>query len=132
MRFLHRASLTPGAIRKFRDKHGSLLTDFRYFIESEIVRIVGCKDADLRAHQLRGTRRYIRVRTAEIASKMNESGLGEIVHSDAYGLLAEVPGFSKTLKLLRAGHRLAVGSASTVTQSLAYAAYAKSELKLGG
>jgi hypothetical protein len=120
---------SPSKLRFFKQKHGRLLRDFRHRIEQEIAAIADMTDPELQEHRLEN---FIAEKTDErdqITARLSESGLGDVVFSKVFAVIAAIPGANSLFGLANAVYSAFSGSRQQPGRgAFLYAAFVKKEL----
>lgn len=121
-------ALTPTEIQIFKKKFGSLLPEFRFWIEERVSNIADSTSAAIRQKRQDDTKQQIREQSEGIAKTLKKGGFTDFVFGDLFSVLGAIP-LIKTLPNL-------VNKIYKVTQvapksgPMAYAAFAGRELHL--
>jgi len=117
-------------LRSFKQKHGRLLRQFRYSIEQEITDIADMVDPDLQKHRLEAFVAEKKAEVEEIAARLSEGGIGDIVFSKICAVVASIPGVNALFGLASAVYSaLSAKRQHPGSSALLYAAYVQKEIR---
>lgn len=121
-------SLTVEAIQIFKKKHGSMLPDFRFWLEERVANIADSATPEMREKRLADTKEQIAHETNKIAVTLKNNGYGELIFGDLCSILGAIPIIKDLPNLVNKIFKAT--SVPPKSGPLAYAAFARKKLKM--
>lgn len=118
----------PSEIERFRDRHSTLLPEFRRNVEQRVDEIFNLGTAWQRRRALDRLASEFKQATREVEAYMAESHFGKVARSPWTALIGLIPGLDRITAAAKAAADVADPAPASPKSVLAYAAFASVEL----
>jgi hypothetical protein len=121
--------LNPAEIANFKNKHGNLLSQFRNYVEIELVKLADIQDNELRTRGIQLFKSKAKEEVTTIIDHFHNSGYKRLTLAKLGSIISAIPGASEFVGLASAIYNaFTEPELITLNRDLLYVAYAQKEL----